>query len=164
MRVTDLEKFSLEQIWRPYQSIYGYEDRLIAPPVGLEKTAHLLLEDTEWSRCVLDRLRRIGVTFPSYIVHPLVDVVKCPATPKQAETGPDNQAPTNDGLKASRKWGPWTDAQDAFLRGNWNGMATKEIALRLYRSETAVSQRAYKLLKTYVNRADATPLQNGRAG
>lgn len=78
MRVTDLEKFALEQIWRPYQGMCGlceYEPRLERLPMSLEETAAQLLTDTEWSRCVVGRLAGIGITFPSYISHPLVTIV-----------------------------------------------------------------------------------------
>lgn len=78
MRVTDLEKFSLEQIWRPFQTTAGIpEQHLTSAPYNLGDTARMLSEDSTWSRLVLDRLRRCGgVQFPAYIVHPLVDVVK----------------------------------------------------------------------------------------
>jgi hypothetical protein len=77
MRVTDLDKFSLQEIWRPYQNmVFPDADRLRRPPYSLLETAALVSGDTEWSRCVLDRLRCIGVHFPSYIQHPLVDAVK----------------------------------------------------------------------------------------
>jgi hypothetical protein len=79
MRVTDLEKFALEQIWRPYQGAKGsmcdYEPRLERLPKSLEETAAQLLTDTEWSRCVVGRLAGIGITFPSYISHPLATIV-----------------------------------------------------------------------------------------
>lgn len=78
MRVTDLEKFSLEQIWRPYQNLVDGlpEERLMSPPYNLGDTARMLQEDNRWSRCVLDRISAIGVTFPAYINHPLVDLIK----------------------------------------------------------------------------------------
>ncbi|MDR6818482.1 hypothetical protein J2X76_003659 [Neorhizobium sp. 2083] len=76
MRVTDLEKFSLEQIWRPYQTHKGFETRLEAAPYNLGETARMLQEDNEWSRAVIYRLCGVKPTFPAYIVHPLVDVVK----------------------------------------------------------------------------------------
>ena len=77
MRVTDLEKFSLEQIWRPYQTLKDLpEGRLTSAPFNLGETARMLQYDTYWSRCVLNRLCGIKPTFPAYIVHPLVDVVK----------------------------------------------------------------------------------------
>ncbi len=74
-RVTDLEKFALEEVWRPYQNMMGYEKRLERLPVGLEETARLLQADTTgWSKRVIDRIKNIGVTFPDYIQHPLVDL------------------------------------------------------------------------------------------
>ena len=76
MRVTDLEKFSLEQIWRPYQTLKGFEERLMSAPYNLGDTARMLQEDDEWSRAVIYRLCGIKPTFPAYIVHPLIDVVK----------------------------------------------------------------------------------------
>lgn len=75
MRVTDLEKFSLEQIWRPYQTLKGFEKRLDAPPYNIGDTARMLHDVNWWSRRVLDRLHKIGVSFPTYIQHPLVDVI-----------------------------------------------------------------------------------------
>lgn len=80
MRVTDLDKFSLQEIWWPFQTIMGYEERLNKPPLSLDDTAVLLAKPSYWSGCVLDRLSRIGVTFPSYVVHPLVDVVRAAQT------------------------------------------------------------------------------------
>lgn len=83
MRVTDLEKFSLEQIWRPFQNQepFEFEDRLMSSPYNLGDTTRFLMEDTPWSRCVLDRLKNIGITFPAYIVHPLVDLVRSKMKP-----------------------------------------------------------------------------------
>lgn len=76
-KVTDLEKFSLEEIWRPYQTMAGVaEGRLTKPPLGLDGTADALSKDTDWSRAVLSRVRDCGFYFPSYVKHPLVDVVK----------------------------------------------------------------------------------------
>lgn len=81
MKVTDLEKFALEEVWRPFQSRMGFDRRLVALPVNLEKTAKLLIADeTGWSELVLDRISRIGVWFPSYINHPLVDAVRAAQT------------------------------------------------------------------------------------
>jgi len=77
MRVTDLEKFSLEQIWRPYQTLAGLpEGHMTSAPHNLGDTARMLSEDNEWSRAVIYRLCGVKPTFPAYIVHPLVDVVK----------------------------------------------------------------------------------------
>lgn len=76
-RVTNLEKFALEEIWRPYQNMVGYESRLKALPKSIDETAEILARGgTEWSRCVLGRIANIGFRFPDYIKHPLVDVVR----------------------------------------------------------------------------------------
>lgn len=76
-RVTDLDKFSLEQIWRPYQTLAGFEEaRLEVAPMGLDETAQRLSEDSRWSRCVLERARACRFYFPDYVKHRLVDVVK----------------------------------------------------------------------------------------
>lgn len=85
-RVTDLEKFSLEEIWRPYQTLKGFEKRLDAPPYNLGDTARMLQDVSHWSRCVLDRLHKIGVSFPAYIQHPLVDVVTSAMKARDAGT------------------------------------------------------------------------------
>jgi hypothetical protein len=75
-RITDLERFALEEIWRPYQNIAGYEDGLKALPKSIDETAQMLALDTEWSRRVLSRIAAIGFSFPGYIRHLLVDVVR----------------------------------------------------------------------------------------
>jgi hypothetical protein len=75
-RVTDLEQFALGEIWRPYQNMAGYADRLKALPKSLDETALMLALDTEWSRCVLGRIADIGFSFPDYIKHPLVEVIR----------------------------------------------------------------------------------------
>lgn len=98
-RITDLEKFALEQIWRPYQNrdgfTFGQESRFESLPMSLEETAKLLItDDTGWSKCVLDRVCAIGFTFPSYINHHLVEVIRtaqhlrksaAPAHPTQSD-------------------------------------------------------------------------------
>ena len=81
MRVTDLEKFALEEIWRPYWPSYpGYVEgtRCLSLPMGLEATARELLSpaDAAWRDMVINRLSRIGVTLPEYVQHVLVRVVK----------------------------------------------------------------------------------------
>lgn len=76
-RITDLERFALEHVWRPYQNKMGYEKRLERLPVSLEETAKLLVTDeTGWSKSVLDRIAAIGFRFPPYINHPLVDTIR----------------------------------------------------------------------------------------
>lgn len=78
MRVTDLEKFALEQIWRPYQNRTGYDARLKSLPMSIDATASRLQapEHAVWAALVFGRLALIGVQFASYLSHPLVDVVR----------------------------------------------------------------------------------------
>jgi hypothetical protein len=73
-----LDKFSLEQVWRPYQTKGGVGDgvRLTSAPMNLDDTAAKLAEDTEWSRLVLSRIRACNFYFPPYVKHRLVDVVR----------------------------------------------------------------------------------------
>lgn len=76
-RVTDLDKFSLEEIWRPYQTKAGIaEGRLEKPPLDLDGTAYALEKDTDWSRAVLARVRACKFYFPDYVKHRLVDIVR----------------------------------------------------------------------------------------
>lgn len=76
-KVTDLEQFALEHVCRPYQSMIPVwnEMYLRTIPCSLDFLAEMLQENTEWSRLVLDRIRRIDFVFPKYIQHPLVDVI-----------------------------------------------------------------------------------------
>jgi hypothetical protein len=76
-RITDLDEFALTQIWRPFQTMMGHETRLERSPMSLALTAQLLVTDeTGWSDAVLDRVCKIGFTFPDYVKHPLVDVIQ----------------------------------------------------------------------------------------
>lgn len=83
MRVTDLDDFSLSHIWRPYWPTWlamnGQEwdgrSHLDTAPMGMDETAAALKASSQWSDPVIARLRRINVTFPSWVVHPLVDVI-----------------------------------------------------------------------------------------
>lgn len=75
-RITDLEEFALRHIWRPYQNKVGFEKRLERLPMSLEETVEkLVLDDTGWAELVLSRVAAVGFRFPSYVVHPLVDLV-----------------------------------------------------------------------------------------
>ena len=81
MKVTDLEDFSLQHIWRPYQGMPGsgldWSDKpLPKVPMSLEETAARLRIPSPWSDAVIGRLAGCRVTFPSYVQHPLVDAVR----------------------------------------------------------------------------------------
>lgn len=90
-RITDLEKFALQHIMRPYWPLLiekaSYDglvefkldqkaeryDRLTH---SIEQVAKLLdVGPIEWRMAVFDRLFRIGFFFPYYVEHKLVHVV-----------------------------------------------------------------------------------------
>lgn len=77
-KVTDLERFCLEQVWRPYQTKVFPDliQRLETSPMSITETAIKLSEDTEWSRAVLSRIGLIGFHVPPYVVHPLAEIIR----------------------------------------------------------------------------------------
>ena len=75
-KVTDLEKFALEQIVRPYQTmIVNSERRLESSPWSLEQIAIMLRHKDNWSDLVLDRIYRCGFWFPEYIKHDIITTI-----------------------------------------------------------------------------------------
>lgn len=85
-RVTDLEEFALRHVWRPYQNLIGFEDRLERLPMSLEETVgKLILDDTGWSELVLSRIAAIGFRFPSYVIHPLVNLIEAEQKRRKGE-------------------------------------------------------------------------------
>lgn len=92
MRVTDLEEFAEIHIWGPFWPIhpeadheckYGNPENYRAwlkrngkRRHNLMQTCHHLRKHDAWAAHVFDRLMRIGVTFPPYIQHPLVEDVR----------------------------------------------------------------------------------------
>jgi len=73
--IQDMDKFILEQIYCPYQSMLGFEKRLNKLPYSLDETIFLLKEDSEWSIAVLDRILRCNFKFNKWIVHPIKDMI-----------------------------------------------------------------------------------------
>ena len=69
MRITDLEKFVEEQIYKPYSN-------MIDEKVTLKNARQLLIRNKEWSRLVLSRLSHLHIKFPNYIDHGLVRFIK----------------------------------------------------------------------------------------
>lgn len=74
MRVTDLDKFTNTHIVSPYKPV-------MPPTVAIKNPddAYRALtdhRDTKWAQYVINRLNRIGVTFPPYITHPLVTLIE----------------------------------------------------------------------------------------
>ena len=78
MRVTDLEKFALEHIYRPYQTMIGLEKRLerLNKDFNLENAVSHLKENPNWAAHVLDRIKRGNVVFAKYLKeHELVVLI-----------------------------------------------------------------------------------------
>ena len=80
IKVTDLEKFVLEQVFRPYQYLLLGEDapRLekLTKEYCVDNVLHLLNVCPGWANYTIDRIMNIGFYFPKYIKHPLVDMIK----------------------------------------------------------------------------------------
>ena len=67
-KVTDLEKFALEQIFRPFQGMLDFgEEPLKKLPMELEEMGDFSDAHPEWRKCVADRLNKIDYYFPRYI-------------------------------------------------------------------------------------------------
>lgn len=79
MKITDLEKFALEQVYRPYSNtLLGRDERWDRLPNHYQLDDVLIHfdENTEWRDLVMNRISRLELTFPTYIQHPLVDYIK----------------------------------------------------------------------------------------
>jgi len=80
MKVTDFEKFVLEQVYRPYWNKLFNTDvkRLerLSKDYGLDSVLDLFVGNPEWEKLVMGRIKSLNFTFPEYIDHPLVDYIK----------------------------------------------------------------------------------------
>lgn len=76
MKITDLEKFALEHIFRPYQNMtgFGYK-RLKSLPMILDAIPAFAKQHPEWWNNVICRLAKLELFFPYYINHRLVDFI-----------------------------------------------------------------------------------------
>ena len=78
-KITDLEKFCLEQVYWPYQSMLpgGQGKRLekLIFPYDLDNALPLLKDYKDWASLVLNRIQGCKFYFPSYIKHPLVTFI-----------------------------------------------------------------------------------------
>ena len=84
MKVTDLEEFAKNQIWRPYWPMHAeaettddghwrdFDEWWRETRPNLRTTLEMLRLRPDVRKAVVNRLSRIGVRFPSYIKHPLV--------------------------------------------------------------------------------------------
>ena len=84
-KITDLEKFCLEHVLRPFQGMEWLEKiskgkRFEKMPFSMEILLEKLKEKSEWSEEVLGRICRIhlqkGLYFPNYINHPIKDFIE----------------------------------------------------------------------------------------
>lgn len=83
MKVYNLEQFCRDQIFSPYwpmwYEVFGLEsEKSKIPNKELMKVLRILKENrgTPVWNMTMNRLVLIGVTFPEYIKHPLVDYLK----------------------------------------------------------------------------------------
>ncbi len=84
-KITDLEKFALEHVWRPYWPMHpnaGPRQANGTPERYGDKLRHTLMqtlsalqENREFREAVLSRLSGIGVFFPGYIKHDLATYI-----------------------------------------------------------------------------------------
>ena len=80
-KITDLEKFVLENVYRPYAPVLipGYMEqprREIPKTWRLHNAVEMLEANPEWRELVMDRITRCNFRFPAYIDHPLVDYIR----------------------------------------------------------------------------------------
>lgn len=98
-RITDLEKFALEEIFRPYRNMIPEigDKRLTKLPCKLKEIPQWAEKYPEWWKCVKGRIDRIGFRFPGYIVHPLVGII-CKQRPhtKKGNTTKPHKLPLNE--------------------------------------------------------------------
>lgn len=77
-KISDLEKFALEHVYRPYQDMIGIDERLerLNKDFNLENAVSHLKENPNWAMYVLDRIRRCKFTFAKYLRdHELVRLI-----------------------------------------------------------------------------------------
>jgi len=72
LKVYNLNKFALEQLFRPYRSMLGFEKRLDKLPCKLDEVPALLIKDNAWRNVVLSRLSKIPFDVPDYVYHGLI--------------------------------------------------------------------------------------------
>ena len=74
-KVTDLEAFCLSHIVRPYADKLGIIKRPEVLPFSLDEVVTRLSAGGDWPDLVLGRLSELRFWFPSYVQHPIVDLV-----------------------------------------------------------------------------------------
>ncbi len=79
MKVTDLEKFVLEQVYKPYApDLFNMDTRFdrLSKEYNLDTVLDLFKDHEKWRQLVMGRISRLPFTFPDYIKHPLVEYIK----------------------------------------------------------------------------------------
>lgn len=79
MRITDLDKFALEQVYRPYApDLFTMDTRFdrMTKDYNLDTVLDLFKTNTKWHHLVMGRISRLKFEFPDYIKHPLVEHIK----------------------------------------------------------------------------------------
>ena len=76
-KITNLEKFALEQIFRPYQNMLDFgEKRLDKLPMKIDEIPSFIEAHPEWWGMVKDRILRCKFYFPNYIQHKLLSYLR----------------------------------------------------------------------------------------
>lgn len=73
--IVDADKFVLEQVYRPYQSMLGFEKTLKKQPFDNQKTIEMLQSHNEWSNLVIDRIRRCKFKISQWVDHPVINYI-----------------------------------------------------------------------------------------
>jgi len=79
MKITDLEKFALEQIYRPYaRELWKIDTKVdrLSTHYDLDDVLLWFEQEPEWRDLVMKRIVLMEFEFPKYINHPLVDYIK----------------------------------------------------------------------------------------
>ena len=79
MTVHNLDKFVLENIFRPYQytlGIRGLPLKILTKEYNTDTVLKLFKDFPEWEKLVMSRINIVGVSFSKYLVHPLIDYIK----------------------------------------------------------------------------------------
>lgn len=79
-KITDLDKFVLEQVYRPYQKILlGSNTKRMErldSTYNLNTVMDVIDDNPQWALDVMGRIVRCNFTFPDYVQHPLVSYIK----------------------------------------------------------------------------------------
>ena len=76
-KTTNLETFVLAHIYKPYWTMLSKEPLIerLRGEYSLDFASAHLESNPEWAYLVIRRIKNIGIWFPEYVVHPLVDFI-----------------------------------------------------------------------------------------